>query len=150
VADVTCTKRLRRPIAQHVYRRDTPGLAETHGQGRRDPDPESWERVVWTDYWEASHRVALTCLNLAIERHDDPALLRRAADRFNQLIAAHPQPPAYAYKNLGIAWARLIAVDPSAAARALEAWSIYLRIGPRDDKDRTAIETAVRQMNGGR
>ena len=121
-----------------------------HNDMRVVPDPESWEHVVWTDYWETRHRVAFTCLTLAIERHDDPALLRAAADGFDRLIAEHPQPPAYAYKNLGIALARLMPVDPTAAARAVDAWRIYLRIGPADDRDRPAIETAVRQLSGGR
>lgn len=115
---------------------------------RRIPGPESWERVVWTDYWEATHRVALTCLNLAIERHDDPALLRRAADGFDRLIAEDPQPPAYAYKNLGIARARLMPVDPASGAGAIAAWTTYLRVGPANDRDRAAIETALKQMTG--
>ena len=115
---------------------------------RSRPDAESWEHVVWTDYWETFHRVAFTCLTLAIERNDDPALLREAADRFDRLIAEHPQPPAYAYKNLGIARARLAPIDPSAGPLALAAWQTYLRIGPANDPDRSAIETAVRQLSG--
>ncbi len=112
------------------------------------PDAESWEHVVWADYWAVSHRTALTCLMLAIERHDDPALLRAAAERFDRLIAEDPLPPAYAYKNLGIARARLAPADPSSSARALEAWQIYLRIGPADDAERPAIEDAVRKLKG--
>lgn len=115
---------------------------------RRIPDADSWEFVVWTDYWETAHRVALMCLNLAIERHDDPALLRRAADGLDQLVATHPQPPAYAYKNLGIARARLMPVDPASGAGAIAAWTTYLRVGPAGDKDRAAIETALKQMTG--
>ena len=118
------------------------------GDMRRIPDPASWEHVAWTDYWETFHRTALTCLTLAIERRDDPALLRTAADAFDRLIAQAPQPPAYAYKNLGIAHSRLVPVDPAAAARAVEAWRIYLRIGPADDRERPAIEAAVRQLAG--
>ncbi len=118
------------------------------GDMRVIPDPESWEHVAWTDYWEASHRIAFTCLTFAIERHDDPALLRAAAEGFDRLIAEHPQPPAYAYKNLGIARARLAPVDPPSAARAVAAWQIYLRIGPANDADRPAIEAAVRQLSG--
>ena len=112
------------------------------------PDPESWEHVAWTDYWEAFHRIGLTCLTLAIERHDDPTLLRTAANNFDRLIAQDPQPPAYAYKNLGIARARLASVDPSAAALAVSAWQTYLRIGPADDPERSAIEQAVRTLSG--
>jgi hypothetical protein len=115
---------------------------------RRIPDPASWEHVAWADYWETSHRTALTYLTLAIERHDDPALLRAAADGFARLIAEAPQPPAYAYRNLGLAHSRLVPTDPAAAARAVEAWRIYLRIGPADDAERPAIEAAVRTLAG--
>lgn len=118
------------------------------GDMRRIPDPASWEHVAWTDYWDTSHRTALAYLTLAIERHDDPALLRAAADGFARLIAEAPQPPAYAYKNLGLAYSRLVPIDPSAAARAVEAWRIYLRIGPADDAERPAIEAAIRTLAG--
>ncbi|MBP6715509.1 MAG: DUF2723 domain-containing protein [Acidobacteria bacterium] len=114
------------------------------------PPAESWEYTAWRDYWTASHRIGLTALTLGIERHDDAALLRAAAEEFEQLIAADPEPPAYAYKNLGIARMRLISVDPASTPAAINAFTTYLRIGPRDDKDRPAIETAVRQLNGGK
>lgn len=115
---------------------------------RAVPPAESWEHVAWSDYWEARHRVAFTALTMAIERKDDPLLLRAAAEGFEQLIAQNPYPPSYAYKNLGIARTRLMTTDPASGPAALTAFTTYLRIGPQDDKDRPAIETAVRQLGG--
>jgi hypothetical protein len=121
---------------------------EFHADMRLIPNPESWEHVAWADYWESLHRTALADLTLAIERDDDPVLLRSAVASFERLIAQHPQPPAYAYKNLGIARARLVPVDPSSAAAAVAAWQTYLRIGPAGDPERPAIEKAIRDLGG--
>lgn len=126
--------------AQPVFRNDM----------RRVPPAESWEHVAWVDTWEARHRAAGVLLDLAIARHDDPALLRAAADRLDRLVREDPLPQPYYYKNLGIAWDRLRAVDSSAAAHVVDAWQIYLRVGPRNDPDRAAIEQAVRLLSGGR
>ena len=108
------------------------------------PPTDSWEYVAWTDYWESFHDAGFTTLTLALERRDDQTLLRSAATAFDQLIADHPTPPAYAYKNLGIALSRLAPMDASTKARAVAAWETYLRIGPPDDRDRPAIDAAVR------
>jgi len=117
---------------------------------RRTPPPDSWEHVAWVEYWAMSHRSALRLLTLGMEQHDDPALLRAAASGFSRLLADHPSPPPQAYKNLGIAYARLVPVDPSAAERAVQAWQAYLRVGPADDGERPAIAKAVAEMAAGK
>lgn len=123
------------------------GATAFHNDMRIVPPADSWERIVWTEYWDTAHRKALALLMLGIERHNDPALLRAAADGFSRLIAEDPIPPPYAYKNLGIALGRLAPVDPTAAARAVEAWQVYLRVGPVDDADRPAIAQAMRELS---
>lgn len=115
---------------------------------RHVPDARSWEYVAWTDYWASFHRTGVTALTVALERGDDPVWLQRAVTVFERLIADAPEPPVYAYKNLGLAYSRLTARDGRAAARALDAWTIYLRLGPTDDPERPAIEAAVRQFKG--
>lgn len=115
---------------------------------RHVPDARSWEHVAWFDYWASFHRTGVTALTFALERGDDPVLLQRAVATFEHLIANAPEPPVYAYKNLGLAYSRLMARDGRAAARALDAWKIYLRLGPGDDPERPAIEAAVRQLMG--
>ncbi len=123
------------------------GATAFYNDMRIVPPADSWERVVWTEYWQTAHRKAFALLTLGIERHDDPALLRAAADGFGRLLAEHPMPPPYAYKNLGIALARLAPVDPTAAARAVAAWQVYLQIGPTDDPERPAIAQAMRELS---
>lgn len=117
---------------------------------RAVPAPDSWEYVAWTDYWEARHRRALAVLTFAMERHDDPALLGDAAAAFDAVIAEHPQPPAYYYKNLGIARARLAATDRASIGPAVDAFTTYLRLAPPDAADRAAIAQVVRELSTGR
>ncbi|HUF50023.1 MAG TPA: DUF2723 domain-containing protein [Longimicrobiales bacterium] len=110
------------------------------------PASDSWEYVAWTDYWEARHHRAFTFLMLGIERQDDPALLRRAADAFDSLIASQPLPPASYYKNLGIARTRLAATDGASVPLAIAAFTYYLQHAPPDDADVAAIRQTVREL----
>ncbi|MEO5509228.1 MAG: hypothetical protein ABIS27_01265, partial [Longimicrobiales bacterium] len=113
---------------------------------RITPGDNTWERVAWNDYWEARHRRAYTFLMLALERHDDPVLLQRAAESFDDIIPQHPAPPASWYKNLGIARTRLAATDGASVAPAIAAFTYYLQHGPSDDGDRPAIMQTVRDL----
>jgi hypothetical protein len=105
--------------------------------------PDSWEHVALSEAWNARHRVALVLLNFGIELRDNPVLLRAAAEEFARLADDRADPPSAVYKNLGIARARLVAVDRASAPLAVAAFQTYLRTGPADDRDRPAIEQAV-------
>ena len=64
----------------------------------------------------------------------------------DRLIATHPQPPAYYYKNLGIARARLAPADPASAELAVRALETYLRLAPAGDADIPAIRRVVQEL----
>lgn len=127
-------------LHQHdsVFTLDAPNMRATY-------PPDAWEHVAIRDHWSVPNRVAAALLTLAIERGDDPALLRRAVVILDNLLAQAPLAPPYAYKNLGLAWAKLMPHDPSALAKAREAWQHYLRVGPADDPQRQAIADTLRQ-----
>jgi hypothetical protein len=112
------------------------------------PGDDSWERVVWNDYWEARHSRAYTYLTLALERHDDPALLRSAAESFDTIIPLHPAAPAAWYKNLAIARTRLAATDGTSVPLAIAAITDYLRHAPASDPERPAFMQALHQLGG--
>jgi hypothetical protein len=105
--------------------------------------PETWERVVLLDSWEARHRMGLRALTWAMANGDPREPLEFAAEALGEVTAGHPQPPPHAWKNLGIARARLQAYDPRNAEAMVAAWRRYLAEGPSDDPDRAAIAAAV-------
>jgi hypothetical protein len=113
---------------------------------RRKSAPGSWESVAKQSYWLSLDRLALAQLTAGIERRDDPALLRGAAEAFTRLRDEYPERPPHILKNLGLAWSRLAPSDPLAGARAAEAWQMYLKEGPATDPERPAIEQAVRDF----
>ena len=88
---------------------------EEAGTMTPDYDPPSadkypdgtWERITLTDYWSARHKLPYSLLMWAIERQDDQQALEKAAQMFDDLVAIHPDPPDYFYKNAGIAYGRL-------------------------------------------
>jgi len=67
----------------------------------------TWERVTLTDYWSARHKLPYSLLMYAIEHQDDQGALNQSAQMFDTLIAIHPNPPDYFYKNAGIAYGRV-------------------------------------------
>jgi hypothetical protein len=113
----------------------------------RVPADGSWERVAWQDYWEARHRRAFTLLTYAIARGDEPDSLRESAALLDALAREHPLPPAYVFKNLGIAHARLASADPASRRLAVEAWQRYLAVAPPGDADVPAIRDAISALS---
>mmetsp|Transcript_27528 Transcript_27528/g.65124 ORF Transcript_27528/g.65124 Transcript_27528/m.65124 type:complete len:530 (-) Transcript_27528:41-1630(-) len=68
---------------------------------------DTWERVTLTDYWAAKHKLPYSLLTWAMAHNDDQEALQQSAARFEDLIAEHPDPPDYFYKNAGIVYGRL-------------------------------------------
>jgi hypothetical protein len=103
----------------------------------------TWERVVWSEYWEADHRKARRLLTYATSHGKDPADIRRSISLLDSLIARAPLPTAQMYRNLGAAWSTLLGADPAAPAGMVKAWKVYLATQPVDDAQIGAIRAAV-------
>jgi hypothetical protein len=106
---------------------------------------DSWERVAWTDYWEARHQRGFKLLTLAIARADGGPLFGQAAAMLEELIQRNPSPPPYYFKNVGIAYSRL-AARPDMARKAVDAWRTYLRLAPPGDPEIPAISRAIADL----
>ena len=80
-------------------------------------DEGEWERVTYNDYWNAKHKLPLTLLEHASARGNDQRALHHAAAMFASLVATHPEPPDYFWRNAGIAFGRLRAKGRAHACR---------------------------------
>ncbi len=106
----------------------------------------SWERVALEDVWQARHRRALALLLEAIAREDDPHLLATARRDLEAAVRAHPAPPWFLWKNLGIVYGRLVAGEPGLRTAQADAWRRYLAAAPDEDADRAAIAAEVTRL----
>jgi hypothetical protein len=102
----------------------------------------SWSQIVWQDYWEAHHRHGVTLLELGIHGND-PDLLTQAAGFLEQLVSRNPDIHPLVYRNLGLAWARLLPFDPTAATGMRRAWETYLERAEDDDPAIDIIRAAL-------
>lgn len=136
-------------------------------------DEGSWERVVLDDVWQAHHRRGWWLLTKALQSGADRQLLEAARASLEAARRAHPSPPWYVYKNLGIAYDGLAAAAATAApaesagesplerlraqssganatrklrALQLSLWSRYLELAPASDPQRGPIAQAVAQL----
>ncbi len=109
--------------------------------------PGAWEALIRDDYWEADHRRGRRLLAYAAE-HDDLAALQSAARILSGLLERHPRPPRELYRNVGIAYSRLLPHDPGAPAQMVRAWSEYLKSPSPSDADLEAIRKAVEAYRG--
>ena len=110
---------------------------------------DSWERLAWEEVWEARHRRELKMLTLAIARRDTE-LFVRAADGYDALLKSHPSPPAYYYKNAGIAFNALHTFQPGMTEKALSAWRTYLQRAAAGEPDAAEIERTIATLESGR
>jgi hypothetical protein len=112
------------------------------------PDPrwygdDTWEYVVYSDYWIARHRRAYRMLTEAIA-HPDLKLLEATRQELEEIVRSFPEAPAYVYKNLGLVYSRLIGQRADASTRMVQEWRHYLSMDPQDDPDIAAIRQAVK------
>ena len=106
---------------------------------------DSWEAVVYNDYWANIHKTLYQLLLIAIERDNDQRVLEYCAKEYDSLVARHPNPEDYLYKNQGVAWSRLN--HPKAKAKYIEAFRNFLRVAKPDSttkEERKNIESAIR------
>lgn len=111
-----------------------------------DPASDSWERVAWDDYWESRHRRAFTMLTQGIATPGNLALFEEAAAIIERLLADNPETPPYYYKNLGIAYSRLVEKRPDAARRGIDLWRRYLAVAPSTDAQVPAIRAGIDEL----
>jgi hypothetical protein len=109
------------------------------------PATDSWERVAWTDYWEARSRVGLTLLTAAMAQGDDVDLLSRTVSLYGSLTRQCPTPQPHFFKNLGIAAGRLASKRPEFAATAVAAFRRFQTMAIADP-DLPAITTAIKDL----
>ena len=102
--------------------------------------PESWELRILHDYWHAYLNRAAKEISMAMSHGNDPGILRKAIDELEDLIARDLSPSPYCFKNLGLAYSRLIGLDPLAKAKMIEYWDKYVRLAKNPDPDLPAIE----------
>ena len=136
-----------------------------------------WERIVVKDYFQAHHKVAYTLLNWGLatsDRHTGminsgqppPAketedvvwAFERCVELIEWCLTAHPKPvPSFYYRNLGICYQRLWAVQPAKQEHhraMIRAFRGYLEIGYADPTVRNeggfdAVEQIVRKADQG-
>lgn len=109
------------------------------------PSLTVWERGVVDDYWARQERLGRKFLIYGVEENDHPALLREAARQMERFREISPKLSANFFKNLGYAYVRLSATDPSAAAKMKEAWGRYVDMAGNttNDADLPAIRKAI-------
>jgi hypothetical protein len=106
---------------------------------------DSWEAVVYTDYWACIHKMLYHLLVIAIEQNNDQSLLEHCAVEYDALVARHPNPPDHLYKNQGVVWSRLY--KPEAKARYIAAFKSFLKVaqpGSMTKEERKQIEAVVK------
>jgi Protein of unknown function (DUF2723) len=134
---------------------DLPSWVREAGEsfGRFDPTvgaafaPGTWERYLADTYWAEYRRFARVVVSAATPRAGDLAAHRAVVDALEPLAARDPQLEPEVLKNLGVAFQRLSATDPGAAAKMVLYWRRYLAEGPGNDPDRPAIARAVAQAS---
>ncbi len=110
--------------------------------------PGTWERVALDDVWQAQHRTAWWLLTKALAPNADPRLLDAARLALERAERAHPDPPCYVHRNLGLVYERLAIRDPRWRPHQLRAWRSYLASAPPDDDARPAITATVARLEG--
>jgi len=109
----------------------------------RSPDG-SWENLLLKDYWAARFNRANFLIAYGIAHGNDPDMLAAGAQGLEDIVARLPGPPPLIFKQLGLAYSKLAAYDPTNRDKMKAAWSRYLELGPEpDDPDLAEIRKAV-------
>eukprot|EP00002_Diphylleia_rotans_P022625 TRINITY_DN4431_c0_g1_i2.p1 TRINITY_DN4431_c0_g1~~TRINITY_DN4431_c0_g1_i2.p1 ORF type:complete len:794 (+),score=158.28 TRINITY_DN4431_c0_g1_i2:43-2424(+) len=120
------------------------------------PDPikydgETWENTIAVKYYEAWHNRGLFLLNVGIQKSDRIAY-QHSVRVLQALADTQSSPGPWVYRNLGIAYSRLLLwtdfpaeVIDSYLEGVVKAWSTYLVDFPQEDSSRQEIANAVSQ-----
>jgi len=106
---------------------------------------DSWEAVVYSDYWQCTHKFLFHLLEIAISKNNDQELMRVCAREYDNLVLRHPNPPEYFYKNQGVSWGRVH--DPAARPKYQQAFKMYLKVAPKgviSAEERKNLEEIIR------